>query len=319
MLGRVLVAIALAFSVQAKAQEFPSRLITMVVPFPAGGGVDIVAREIGERLREKWGQPVVIENRAGAGGNIGAETVFRAKPDGYTLLVTAPGPLVINKQLYARLNYEPTAFAPVSVIGAVPNVLVVNPIVPARSVSELIALAKAKPGGLNYASQGAGTTAHLTGELFNSMAGIKVVHVPYKGNAPAVVDLLSGQVQMMFMPLAAALELIRAGKVRAIGVASEKRNALIPDVPTMSETLPGFISTVWFGVVAPPKTPLEIANRLSAAIAESLKQPGTAKRMADLNIEAIGSTPAEMTTFLRQEVERWGSVIRTTGMARTSK
>jgi tripartite-type tricarboxylate transporter receptor subunit TctC len=319
MLARMLVVIAFVFSVQAHAQDFPNRLITMVVPFPAGGGVDIVAREIGEQLRAKWKQPVVVENRAGAGGNIGAEAVFRAKPDGYTLLVTAPGPLVINKQLYAKLNYDPDAFTQVTIIGDVANVLVVNPQVNAKSVSELIALAKTKPNGLNYASQGPGTTAHLTAELFNSMAGIRVVHVPYKGNAPAVVDLVSGQVQMMFMPLAAALELIRAGKVRALGVASEKRNALIPDVPTMSDTLPGFVSTVWFGVVVPPKTPSEIASTLSSAIAESLKQPGTAKRLAGLNIEPIGSTPAEMTTFLRQEIERWGGVMRTTGLAGTSK
>jgi tripartite-type tricarboxylate transporter receptor subunit TctC len=315
VVGRIVVAATLVLSVHAHAEEYPSRPINMIVPFPPGGGVDIIAREIGEQLRKQWGQPVIVENRAGAGGNIGAETVFRAKPDGYTLLTTAPGPLVINKQLYARLGYDPDAFTAVTVIGAVPNVLVVNPKVHANSVADLIALAKAKPDGLNYASQGPGTTAHLTAELFKAMAGVKIVHVPYKGNSPAVTDLLSGQVDMMFMPLAAALEFIRAGKVRALGIASEKRNALVPDVPTMSETLPGFVSTVWFGVVAPPKTPQEIANKLSSAIAESLKQPGTAKRMADLNIEPMGSTPAEMTAFMRQEVDRWGNVMRSAGMA----
>jgi tripartite-type tricarboxylate transporter receptor subunit TctC len=315
MFGRLLVVVALALSVPAHADDYPSRLITIIVPYPPGGGVDIVARDIGERLREKWGQPVIVENRAGAGGNIGAEAVFRAKPDGYTLLTTAPTPLVINKQLDAKLNYDPDAFVPVTVIGAVPNVLVVNPKVHAKSVQELIALAKASPGKLNYASQGPGTTAHLTAELLKSMAGINIVHVPYKGNAPAVTDLLSGQVEMMFMPLAAALEFIHAGKLRALAVASEKRDALLPNVPTMSETLPGFISIVWFGVVAPPNTPPELASKLSAAIAEALKQPGTAKRMAALNIDPIGSTPAEMTAFMRQEVERWGKVIRSAGMA----
>jgi tripartite-type tricarboxylate transporter receptor subunit TctC len=314
MLGRILVAALLTLSVQAHAEDFPSRVINIIVPFPPGGGVDVVAREIGEQLRVKWGQPVIVENRAGAGGNIGSEAVFRAPPDGYTLLVTAQGPLVINEHIYPKLGYEPDQFVPVTVIGSVPNVLAVNPKVQAHTVKELIALAKASPGKLNYASQGVGTTAHLTAELFNSMADVKIVHVPYKGNAPALTGLLSGQVDMMFMPLAAAIEHIRAGKLRALGIASAKRNPLLPDVPTMSETLPGFISTVWFAVVAPPKTPPDIASKLSAAIAGALKQPETAKRLAALNIEPIGSTPAEMTAFIREEAGRWSKVIKAAGL-----
>ena len=319
MLRRLVVAAALALSVSAHAQDYPAKQINIIVPFAPGGGVDIMARELGERLREKWSQPVLVDNRSGAGGNLGAEAVFRAEPDGYTLLVTAPGPLVINKALYPKLGYDPDAFAPVSVIGTVPNVLVVHPKVTANSVPELIALAKANPDRLNYASQGAGTTAHLTAELFKSMAGVKIVHVPYRGNTPALTDLLAGQVEIMFVPLATALEFIRDGKVKALGIASEKRTTLLPEVPTIAETLPGFISTVWFGVVAPPNTPPAVTQKLSAAIAEALKQPATAKRMAALTIEPVGSTPAEMAAFMREEVERWGNVVRSTGMAGGSR
>jgi tripartite-type tricarboxylate transporter receptor subunit TctC len=269
---------------------------------------------IGERLHAQWGRPVTVENRPGAGGNMGAEAVFKSDPDGHTLLVTPPPPLVINKALYAKLAYEPEAFAPVTVLALIPTVLVVNPKVKAADVPGLIALAKAHPERLNYASQGNGTTAHLTAELFATMTGVKIVHVPYKGASPALTDLTAGQVDMFFVPLASSLPLIRSGQVRALAVSSAKRSTFLPGVPTMSEALPGFLSIAWFAVVAPPKTPQEITHKLSAAIAEALKQPAVAKRLAELNAEPVGNTPEEMAVFLKEETERWGGVIRYAGV-----
>lgn len=317
MLGRILLAAALAAvltpALTVHAQDYPGKPIRIIVPFPPGATTDILARILGEKLWAKWGQPVLVESRAGAGGNIGAEAVFKAEPDGYTLLTTPPSPLVINKGLYARLGYDSDAFVPVTVIGAVPTVLIVHPKLSANSVQQLIAFAKANPDRLNYASQGSGSTAHLTAEMFKSTAGVKIVHVPYKGAAPALTDLLAGQVDMMFANLASALAHIRAGQVRALGVASERRNVFLPNVPTMSEAMPGFVSVTWFRVVAPPGTPPEIANKLSAGIAEALKLPDVAKRIADLTVEPIGNTPAEMAAFMKEEVERWGNVIRAAG------
>jgi tripartite-type tricarboxylate transporter receptor subunit TctC len=295
------------------AQDYPSRPIKIIVPNPPGGGNDLAARLVAERLREKWGQPVVVDNRAGASGRIGAEIVAAAPPDGYTLLVTAPAALVINKSLYAKLSYDPDAFAPVSVIVAGPGVLVVHPSVAATGVQQLIALARAYPDRLTYASQGNGTIAHLAGALFQSMTGARIVHVPYKGSGPAVADLLGGQVSLMFSELAPALPHIRAGKLRALAVGSEKRNPILPEVPSLAETLPGFTFSYWIGMVAPAGTPSAIANRLSAEIAEGLKQPEVAKRLLETNLDAIAGTPAEMAAFMKRESERWGNVIRVTG------
>jgi tripartite-type tricarboxylate transporter receptor subunit TctC len=297
----------------AHAQDYPSRPIKIIVPNPPGGGNDLAARLVAERLREKWGQPVVVDNRAGASGRIGAEIVAAAPPDGYTLLVTAPAALVINKSLYAKLSYDPDAFAPVSVIVAGPGVLVVHPSVAATGVQQLIALARAYPDRLTYASQGNGTIAHLAGALFQSMTGARIVHVPYKGSGPAVADLLGGQVSLMFSELAPALPHIRAGKLRALAVGSEKRNPILPEVPSLAETLPGFTFSYWIGMVAPAGTPSAIANRLSAEIAEGLKQPEVAKRLQETNLDAIAGTPAEMAAFMKRESERWGNVIRVTG------
>jgi len=304
---------ALASGTAAHAQDYPSRPIKIIVPNPPGGGNDLAARIVAERLREKWGQAVVVDNRAGASGRIGAELVAASPPDGYTLLVTAPASLVINKSLYAKLSYDPDAFVPVSVIVAGAGVLVVHPSVAATGVQQLIAHARANPDKLTYASQGNGTIAHLAGALFQSMTGARIVHVPYKGSAPAVADLLGGQVSLMFSELAPALPHIRAGKLRAVAVGSEKRNPTLPDVPSLSETLPGFTFSYWIGMVAPAGTPPAIANRLSAEIAEGLKQPEVAKRLLDTNLEAIAGTPAEMALFMKRESERWGNVIRVTG------
>jgi tripartite-type tricarboxylate transporter receptor subunit TctC len=315
VLGGLLFAAALGMGrpVHALESEYPSRPIKIIVPNPPGGANDILARIIGETLRERWGQPVIIDNRPGAAGNIGAEVVFRAPPDGYTLLITTPAPLVSNKSLYAKLAYSPDEFTPVSVIVASPNLLVVGPQVAATDIKQLIALATANPDRLNYATQGAGTGAHLTAELFKSTAGVNIVHIPYKGTSPALAAMFSGEVDMMFVAFGDALQYVIDGKLRALAVGSDKRNPLLPDVPTMSETLPGFVSIFWQGMVASPGTPPEIATKLSTAIAEVLKRPDIAKRLRDMSIQGVGSTPAEMALFMRQESARWGTVIKSIG------
>lgn len=307
-------AAALLLPCAASAQDsaaWPSKPIRIVVPFPAGGTADILPRVLGEKLATRFGQGVLIENRAGAAGNIGAELVFKAEPDGYTFLSAPPPPLVINPSLYARLAHDPTAFVPVTVIAAVPNVLLVHPKVPADTVQEFVAHAKANPDKLNYASQGSGTTSHLTAELFKSMAVVRITHVPYKGTAPALTDLLAGQVDMMFDNLGVSLAHVRSGKLKALAIGAEKRIASLPAVPTVAESgLPGFVAVTWFGVVAPPRTPPEIAAKLSAAIAETLKLPDVVRRLAELSAEPVGNTPAEMAAFMKDEVERWRRVIR---------
>lgn len=294
--------------------NFPNKPIRFVVPVPPGGGTDALARIVGEALQTKWGQPVIVENRGGAGGNIGAEAVYKADPDGHTLLFTAGGTLTNNKSLYSKLNYDPDAFVPVALVAANYSVLVVHPRIAATNVQQLIAFAKANPDKLDYASPGSGTGSHLTGELFKVMAGVKITHIPYKGTAPAMGDLVGGQVASMFAELGSILPHIRAGKVRALAVTSDKRIAALPEIPTVAEALPGFLATPWNGAVAPPKTPPAIATKLSAAIAEALRQPEVAKRLADRFFEPMGSTPGEMSVFVRQETERWDKVIRGIGL-----
>ena len=312
--GGLVLAALLGCAWPAHAQDYPSRPIKVIVPADAGGTTDVMARTVTEILREKWGQTVIVENRGGAGGNIGAEAVSRAAPDGYTLLFSAPGPLAVNKSLYSKLAYDSDAFVPISVVSTSHSVLVVHPKLGVDSVQQLIASARANPDRLNYASSGDGSTPHLAAELFKAMAGVKIAHVPYKGSGPALLALVAGHVDMTLVELSLALPQIRSGKVRVLAIGSEKRKPFMPDVPTVSEALPGFLSVTWFGLVAPPKTPPAIANTLSTTIAEGLKQPDIAKRLAGLNIEALGTTPAEMTQFMKQESERWGNVIRATGM-----
>ena len=307
-------AASLAFPVAAPAQDYPVRPVKFIVPNPAGGGPDVVARIVADKLAEKWGQAVVVENRAGATGNIGAEAVFRSPPDGYTLMFTPQPVLVINKSLYSKLNYDPDAFAPISVVVTVPMVLVVNPKVTAQTVPELIAYAKENPGRLNFASAGSGSTPHLAGEYFKSRAGIEIVHVPYKGNAPGVSDLLGGRVDMMMIDYI-VLPHIRSGKLRALAVASEKRNAALPETPAVSETLPKFDVAAWFSLSAPPKTPSAITEKISADVAALLKLPDVGRRLVELgNMEPVGSTPAEMAQYLKAERERWGDLIRAIGV-----
>lgn len=310
--GALLLAAVLSLFASVHAQDYPVKAIKLIVPNPPGGGNDFAARVVADKFHEKWALPVVVENRAGASGSIGAEAVSKAAPDGYTLLVTAPASLVINKTLYAKLPYDPDAFVPVSVILAGPGVLIVHPSLPATSVQQLIAYGKANPGKLTYASQGNGTIAHLAGALFELMSGIKAVHVPYKGSAPAMSDLLGGQVSMSFGELSPALAHIRSGKLRVLAVGSEKRNPALPGVPSMSEVLPGFAFSYWIGMVAPAGTPAAIATKLSTAVAE-LRHPEAARRLLEMSLEPVGSTPAEMAMFMKQESERWGNVIRRTG------
>jgi tripartite-type tricarboxylate transporter receptor subunit TctC len=303
-------AFGLALAASAQAQEYPTKPIRIIVPYPAGGSADLLPRIFAEKLSAKWGQPVLVENRPGAGGNIGAELAYKAEPDGYTLFATAPGPLVVNQNLYRKLAFDPAQFVPVSVMAAIPNVFLVNPNVPAKNVDELIAYARANPGKLNYGSQGNGTTSHLTAELFKSTAGgLNITHVPYKGSAPAMAALLGGEIDLMFDNLGVTLQHVRSGKLRALAVGGEKRVASLPDVPTMSEILSGFTSVAWFGIVAPPKTPTTIAEKLSAAVAEAIRQPDVAKRLAAMSADPIGGTPAEMAAFMKRDGERWKSVI----------
>jgi tripartite-type tricarboxylate transporter receptor subunit TctC len=295
----------------ASAQDYPTRTVKVIVPHPAGGTADAMPRIVADWLSRKWKQPVIIENRVGAAGNIGAEVAFRSDPDGYTLMAAAPSPLVINHNLYPKMNFDPTKFVPIAVMGQVPNALVVNPQFSAKSVAAVIAYAKANPGKLTSATQGNGSTSHLTSEMLQIMAGIKVQHVPYRGSAPALTDLMGGSVQIMFDNLGVSLPLVQSGKIRLLGVATAKRLAALPNVPTISETLPGFESAGWFAYVAPPMTPPAIVAKVNADINEALRQHEIVERMHKLSAEIVGGSPAETAEYLRKEIERWQNVIKT--------
>jgi tripartite-type tricarboxylate transporter receptor subunit TctC len=310
MTCRLPLALVAVFAVAlAQAQDYPARPIRIIVPFPPGGSADLVPRAFVEALHARWGQPVVVENRPGAGGNIGAESVYRADPDGYTLLATPPGPLVVNQNLYRRLAFDPAKFVPVSVLAEIPNLLLVNPNLPIYSVKEFIGYAKAHPDKLNYGSQGSGSTSHLTAELFKSTAGLKITHVPYKGSSPAMAALLGGEIDLMFDNLGVTLPQVKGGTLRALAVCSESRVASLPGVPAMSETLPGFVSSTWVGIVAPPSTSAATAGKLSSALTEAMRSPEVVKRLEALSAVPVGGTPARMATFMRFEEQRWKQVI----------
>ena len=317
MLSRALLALVFVgfLSTTAFAQDYPVKPVKFVVPYAPGGTGDLLARIFAEKMQARLGQPFIVENRAGANGNIGMESVSRAPGDGYTVLFTPSEPLVINRTLYAPLSFDADGFVPISVLASTPLVLLVHPKVGVDNVAQLIAFAKANPERLNYSSQGKGSTAHLTAELFGSMAGVKLVHIPYQGGGPALAALLAGQVDIMFVVLSSALPHIRTGKVKVLAVGSEQRNAALPEVPAMSSILPGFASSNWFGMVAPAGTPQAIAARLSAVGLEILKQPDVAKRLFDLSLDTIGSSPADMGLSSKQDTERWARVIRITGAA----
>lgn len=303
------------FTLPARA-EFPERGVKIVVPFPAGGSNDVVARLLGTKLSELWGQTVVIDNRGGGGGNIGAEAVARSPADGYTLLLTAPGPLAVNHSLYAQLPFSPTQdFTPIALIASVPIVLAVNPGVKAKSVAELIALAKASPGKLNFGSSGYGSTNHLAGELLKTHAAIDIVHVPYRGAAPAMNDLIAGQIPMMFDNMPAIRPQVLGGTIRAIAVAGAVRSPLFPELPTMVEAgVADFEASSWFGLVAPAKTPPDVINVLTQAVAKILKDPDMTKRLADVGAEPGTLSGDAFGAFLRSESDKWGQVVKTAGV-----
>jgi len=305
---------AVLFSGSAGAQDYPSRPVKIIVPFPAGGSNDIIARIVAQKLTERNGQTFLVENRGGAGGNIGAETVATAEPDGYTLLLTAPPPLTINGSLYKKLPFDPAkAFAPVALIASVPIVLVVNPSVPAKNVGELIALAKAKPGTLNFGSSGIGSTNHLAGELLKSVAGIDIVHVPYRGAAPAMNDLLAGQIPFMFDNMPAVLPQVQGKAINAIAVAGARRAEALPDVPVVAETIPGFEASSWFGLVAPAKTPQPALAKLGGELEAILKMADVKKRLAELGAEPGTVFGEAFGQFMTDETAKWGKIIKASG------
>jgi tripartite-type tricarboxylate transporter receptor subunit TctC len=296
-------------SVAAAAQTYPSKPVHVIVPFPPGGTADLLTRLTAEKLTASLGQQLVVENRAGAGGNLAAEYVARAEPDGYTLLASPPHLLTINPLLY-KLAFDPAKLAPVSIIARYPNVLLAGPKLHAATLQELIAQARARPGALTIASQGNGTLSHLGAELFKSMAGVDLLHVPYKGTAPAMTDLMGGQVDVMFDNLITALPHVKSGKLKLLGVGGEHRLAVFPDVPAIGELLPGFRCETWMALVAPPGTPPAIAEKLSAEVHRAVQQPDFGKFLADMQADAVGNRPAEMAEAIRQETERWSRVIR---------
>ena len=304
------------FGAASRAQTYPDRVVRIVNPFPPGGSVDVMARLLAQKLTDDLGQQFIVENRAGAGGNTGAESVAKSEPDGYTLLFTAPGPLVVNPTLYAKgLGFDPAKdFVPIALFATTPLVLMVSNQVPAKNVQELIALAKQKPGQINFASAGIGSTPHLSGELFKSMAGIDIVHVAYRGTGPAMNDLLGGHIQIMFDLLPSSLPQIEAGKVRALANAGATRPRSLPDLPTVAEQgPPGFEATSWFGLVAPSHIPDATKSRLIDAVAKALKSPDIAARLHDLGAEPGAAFGKDFAIFMEAEARKWGEVVRVSG------
>jgi len=294
---------------------FPGRPVRLIVPFPPGGSTDILARAIGQKLAEAWGQPLVIDNRPGAGGIIGMETAAKAAPDGYTLVMGHVGTLAANPALYKSLPYDPVKdFAPVTLIAMVPNVLVVGPAVSSKTVAELVALAKSKPGKLDYGSGGNGSAAHLATEYFKLKAGIDIQHVPYKGTAPALQDLLGGQIAFIITGLPPVLAQVKSGKLRILGVASAQRLKQFPDIPTIAESgVPGYEATQWYGILAPAATPKDVVAKLNRDVVNALKDPSVADKLAAEGADPVGDSPGEFAAFIRSEIDLWGKVIRATG------
>ncbi len=299
----------------AQAQGWPAKPVRFVVPFPPGGAADALPRIFAEKLGEKWKQPFVIENRPGATGTIGAELVYRAEPDGYTFLATPPSTLVLNPSLYAKLPYDPAQFVPVAVMAEIPSVMLVHPKVAAATVREFVALARANPGRMNYASQGTTSVSFLTTEWFMALAGgLKIAQVPYKGTAPGLAALLAGEVDLMFDNLGTSLQHVKAGRLKALAVCGEQRVASLPGVPAMTEIYPGFVSFAWFGIVAPPRTPPSIATKLSQAVLEILGMPDVRERLGRLSAEPMGFGPEEMREFMKRDAARWREAIRVAGL-----
>lgn len=297
---------------------YPDKAIRLIVPFPPGGPTDVVARLIGGKLAERWGQPVIIENRAGAGGSIGAEAAARAVPDGHTLVMGSTANMAVNVTLHDKLSYDPLKdFAAINLAAVVPNLLVVNPDFPANTVGELIAIAKAKPDAITYATGGVGTPSHLAAELFKSMAGIQMLHVPYKGSIPALADVMGGQVTLMFDSMASALPFSKTGKLKALAQTGSQRAAAAPSLPTIGESgLPGYEVTGWFGMLAPAQTPRPIVEKLSAEISAILELPDVKERYATLGLQPGPGKPEQFSAFMRSEIEKWAAAIRASGAKR---
>jgi tripartite-type tricarboxylate transporter receptor subunit TctC len=302
-------------SLHVVAQPYPSKPIRFVVPYPAGGPLDTVARLLGQKVSESTKQPVIVDNKPGAGGSIGADAVAKAPPDGYTILMGAVATHAINPTLYASMPYDAIRdFIPVTQVASTPNVLVVNPSVPADNVREFVAYAKANPGKLNFGSGSTGSAGHLAGELFKTMAGIDMTHVPYKGAAPALNDLIGGQIQLMFDNLASSLAQVRAGRIKALAVTTAQRSAFAPEIPTISESgLPGFDISTWFGIFVPAGTPREAVDRLHAEFTRALAAPDIREKMLALGAEPVGSKPEEFAAYIRAEADKYARVIRASG------
>ena len=305
-------AIALSGVAAFACAAFPERPITLIVPWAAGGSTDILARGIGAQLAERWGQPFVVENRPGAGGNIGTEMAVRATPDGYTLIVNSVGPIAVNPTLYRKLGANPlTDLVPIVQIAEVPNVLVVHPSLPVKSIEEFVAYAKANPGKLKYGSSGIGTSIHLTSELFRNAAGVDLTHIPYKGAAPALTDLLGGQIDLMFPGITPVVAHVKSGKLRAIGLTSLKRSPALPDLPTMHELgIANFQSIGWYGVLVPAGTPAEVIATLNAVVVKAVQKPDFRARLAQLGADPLAESPEYFRKMLAEEIARWAKVVR---------
>jgi tripartite-type tricarboxylate transporter receptor subunit TctC len=307
-----MVALALTLAAgAAAAQTYPTKAVRLVVPFLAGGSTDIVGRTVAQKLSEMWGQQAFVDNRPGGGTTIGTDMVAKAAPDGYTLLVT-PAPFTINPSLLTKLPYDAlTDFAPITLINTTPLVMVVNPGVPAKNVKELIALAKSKPGKLNFGSSGTGGSNHLAGELFDAMAGVKMVHIPYKGNAGALTDIVGGHLDVVYNGITSAVALVRGGKLRALAVTSLQRSAALPDVPTLDESgLKGFEAVAWNGLTAPAKTPREVIMKINADVIKIVNSPELKERLKADGSDPVGNSPEQYAAFLRNEIAKWAKVIK---------
>ena len=309
-----LVLVSLVTPLAGAQPAYPSKPVRLVVPFPAGGTTDLLARAAAQKLFEAWGQQVIVDNRPGAAGNIGAELVAKAPPDGYTLLMGTVGTHAINTSLYAKMPYDHVKdFTPVILVAGVPNVLVVNPGVPVNSVAELIAYAKANPGKLNFASSGSGTSIHLSGELFKTMTGVQMTHVPYKGSAPALTDLIGGQVQLMFDNLPSSLAFIKAGKLRALGVTGATRATALPETPTVADTVPGFEASSWFGILAPAGTPRDIVLKINGEVAKWLASPDAKEKLAAQGANVASGSPEDFAKHIQAETAKWAKVVKESG------
>jgi tripartite-type tricarboxylate transporter receptor subunit TctC len=298
---------------QAQAQSYPSKPIRLVIPYPPGGGSDIIARPLTQLMSASMGQQIVVENRGGAGGNIGMDYVAKAPPDGYTMIVGITAQLAVNPSLYPKLPYDLIRdFAPISLLGIAPYVLTVHPTLPVKSVKDLVALARTRPDTLTFGSAGNGSGAHLAGAMLNSLANVKTVHVPYKGGAPAMVDLVAGQLQLSYLTYTSSSGFIRAGRLRALGVTTAKRSPALPDLPAIAETLPDYDSAVWYGVLAPAGTPADIIARLNREFLTALKNAELRQRLMTEAFELIGTSPEELGAYMRSEIARWAKLVKAT-------